>query len=271
MRVAFYGERGAYSEQAAYELFGASAHLIPCRFLTDVFSTASGKADYGVVPIENSIEGAVTQTYDLLLNSKLQITAEHVLRISHCLIAAPGTDRSSIKRIYSHPQALAQCREYIEKLGADPVPFYDTAGSVKMLSSEKPADAAAIASERAAKLYGMDVLAKGIETDKHNYTRFFAVSSRAAKAGNKTSIVFTVKDAPASLFHALNCFAQNGVNLDYIQSRPVLGKPWRYNFYIDCEGESAKGNLKEAIARLKEETAYVKVLGTYMKARHGVV
>lgn len=269
MRVAFYGERGSYSEQAASQMF-EGAELIPCKFLTDVFNTAESKADHGVVPIENSIEGAVTQTYDLLLNSKLHITAEHVLRISHCLIARPDQGKDSIKKIYSHPQALAQCREFIEKLGADAIPYYDTAGSVKMLSEQRMEETAAIASEAAAKIYGMKVLAKEIETNKHNYTRFFSISKAPAHAGNKTSIVFTAKDEPGSLFHALNCFAKNGVNLNYLQSRPVLGKPWQYNFYVDCEGDASKGGLKKTIEELGSETAYVKVLGTYNKARHGV-
>ncbi len=270
--VAFFGERGAYSEQAAVKFFGRRARTLPFGFLADVFNAARGSADYGVVPIENSIEGAVTQTYDLLLKTNLHIVGEEVLRISHCLIALPGTRISAVKEVYSHPQALAQCREYIEKMRLRTVPSYDTAGSVKIIREKGLQSAAAIASKDAARIYGMKILASGIETSRHNYTRFFIISRKEAKDGNKTSIVFSFdEDKPGSLYHALDCFSRNGINLNYIQSRPILGKPWRYNFYIDCEGRKDDRKLNRTLKELKEITGYVKVLGSYKKARESIV
>ncbi len=267
--VAFFGELGAYSEQAAIKLFGSKAKYLPYRYLTDIFTDVASKVDYGVVPIENSIEGAVTQTYDLLLTSNLHIIGETILRINHCLIALPGMKPSSIKRVYSHPQALGQCKKYIEKIGADSVPFYDTAGSVRMVKEERMMYAAAIASESAARIYGMKIIAKDIETDKHNYTRFFIISRKRAGRGDKTSMVFSLKEHAGALYRALDAFDKNGVNLTYLQSRPVLGKPWQYNFYVDLEGDARDGKVSAALRDLKRSTTQVKILGSYKRAGTG--
>ncbi len=265
--VAFYGEIGAYSEQAAMKIFGKNAEYIPYRYLTDIFADVASKIDYGVVPIENSIEGAVTQTYDLLLTSDLHIIGETILRINHCLMVLPGVKAGSIKRVYSHPQALGQCKRYIERLGADPVPLYDTAGSARMIKEEGMRDAAAIASERAAEIYGMKILARDIETNRSNYTRFFIISRKKDGKGEKTSTVFSLKSYPGALFHALDAFAKNKVDLTYIQSRPVLGKPWQYNFYVDFDGDIHNANVSAAMKDLKRSTTQIKVLGSYRKAR----
>ena len=178
-KAAYFGEPGAYSEQAALQYFGKAARLKPCKFLPEVFESVEADSECGVVPIENSIEGAVTQTYDLLLGSKFSIVGEEIVKISHCLMAVNGVRQSEIKTVYSHPQALGQCRPFLYKHGLESVPFYDTAGSAKMLKEKKLKNAAAIASERAAKVYDMNILARNIQSNKRNYTRFFIISKQA--------------------------------------------------------------------------------------------
>ncbi|MEM3710215.1 MAG: prephenate dehydratase domain-containing protein, partial [Nitrososphaerales archaeon] len=175
--VAFQGEKGAYSEEAAILFFGPSIKTKPYRFLPEVFKAVEeGHVDTGIVPAENSLEGSVNQTYDLLLSSELKVSGEVILKVTHCLIANKKMSLDSIKTVYSHPQALAQCRNFLNSLNCDVIPTYDTAGSVKMIKEKKLMDSCAIASERAAKIYKMSILAKGIEDDKNNYTRFFILS-----------------------------------------------------------------------------------------------
>ncbi len=266
--VAIYGEPGSYTEQAAINYFGKGVRLVPCKYISEVFGAVEKNVDYGIVPIENSIEGAVTQTYDQLIGLKLQIVGEVIIRINHCLIANSGVSLGDLKRVYSHQQALGQCKEYLEKLRVESVPYYDTAGSVKMLSETGLMDAAAIASARAAGIYGMNILSRDIETNKHNYTRFFIVSkARKAEKGNKTSIVFTAKNRPGSLYEALSAFAKNNVDLKYIQSRPVIGSPWIYNFYVDFGGDANDAKVKKALSMLSKAAKFVKVLGTYKSAK----
>jgi prephenate dehydratase len=267
-KVAYYGEPGSYSEQAAMQYFGSFAALKGFRFLAQVFESVDDGMDYGVVPIENSIEGPVTQTYDLLLESNLTITGEEIVKIEHCLISNPGVNLGDVANVYSHPQALGQCRKYLEGRRLNAIPFYDTAGSVKMLREKKLKDSAAIASRRAAKAYGMKVLAQGIQSSKNNFTRFMVVAKQNnTKKWNKTSIAFEGKDRPGSLFHALNCFAKNKVNLLHIASRPIPGMPWEYNFYVDCEGSMLDGNISKAIRELHDAADFVKILGSYRSAR----
>ncbi len=193
VRVAFQGERGAFSESAVYTFFGASVDVKPCRDLTEVFeSVDKQETQFGVVPVENSLEGSINQTYDLFLTHDLKVCGEIILRVSHCLIANPETSLEAVKTVYSHPQALAQCRNFLERLGRELVPTYDTAGSVKMLKEKGLKDAAAVASERAAEIYGMKILAREIEDNPANYTRFFVLSKEdSPKTGkDKTSIIF---------------------------------------------------------------------------------
>ncbi len=268
--AAYFGVPGAYSEQAAIKYLGKASKLKGCKFLPEVFESADTDSRVGVVPIENSIEGAVTQTYDLLLKSELSIVGETILEVSHCLMAPEGTRMADIRMVYSHPQALGQCREFLDRHGIDSVPFYDTAGSARMLKETKMKNTAAIASERAAKVYGMDVLARKIQSSRHNYTRFLIISKDAkAQPSNKTTIAFSAKDKPGSLFKALNSFADNGVNLLYIQSRPIPGTPWEYNFYVDCDGGINSSNVKKAVEELYDNSDFVKILGSYPRARFG--
>jgi len=269
VKVAFQGEVGAYSESAIYEFFGPTAQPIPCKRFSDVFkSVENDEVDFGIVPIENSIEGSVTQVYDLFLEYDLKVCGEVVLKIVHCLIANPGTKLDSIKVIFSHPQALGQCRNFLEKMGCELISTYDTAGSVKMIKERNIVDAAAIASERAAKIYGMEILARNISDNPNNYTRFFILSKfDAPPTGNdKTSIIFSTRHVPGALYRALGEFALRGINLTKIESRPTRQRPWEYNFYLDFEGHRTEPRCAEALEGLKSNALFVKILGSYPKA-----
>jgi chorismate mutase/prephenate dehydratase len=269
LKVAFQGERGAYSESAVYTYFGDEAEVKPCRDLTEVFeSVDKQEVPVGVVPVENSLEGSVNQTYDLFLTHNLKVSGEIIIRISHCLIANPTTSLEAVKTVYSHPQALAQCRSFLERLGSDLIPTYDTAGSVKMLKEKGLKDAAAVASEKAAEIYGMKILAREIEDTPTNYTRFFVISKEdAAKTGkDKTSIIFAAKHKPGALYHALEEFEKRKINLTKIESRPTRQKPWEYNFYLDFEGHRTEKNCTEALKALQEKAAFLKILGSYPRA-----
>lgn len=267
IKVAFQGERGAFSEEAAFSFFGNKIETVGYKSFSDVFGAVEkGKVDFGIVPIENTLEGTVGQNYDLLLKSRVKIFGEKILRIQHCLVAPKGTKLSSIKKVYSHPQALGQCREFLEKKKLEAVAAYDTAGSVKLIAEGKlEKNAAAIASERAARVYQMKILKKGIETNKKNFTRFFIISKKEAKEAkeNKTSIVFSTLHVPGALFKALAPFAKRNINLTKIESRPIVGRPWEYNFYLDFEGHKSDKNVKEALKELKKYTTFLKVLGSY--------
>jgi chorismate mutase/prephenate dehydratase len=269
MKVAFQGEIGAYSESAVYSFFGPSAEVKPCKNLSDVFeSVENGETLYGVVPIENSIEGSVNQTYDLFLTHDLKVCGEIVLKIVHCLITNPKTKLDSVKVVYSHPQALAQCRGFLEDLGCELISTYDTAGSVKMMKEKRLMDAGAIASERAAEIYRMKVLVEGIADNPNNYTRFFVLSKKDSSPSgkDKTSIIFSTKHVPGALFHALEEFASRGINLTKIESRPTKQQPWEYNFYLDLEGHRLEKRCQEALRALEKKSAFVRILGSYPKA-----
>ncbi|GBC69416.1 P-protein [archaeon HR01] len=268
--VAFQGERGAYSEEAIHTYFGLDVEALPCKTIREVFNnTEAGRTDYGVVPVENSIEGSVSETYDMLLTSSVRVVGEIVLRISHCLIAHHDSELSDIKVVYSHPQALAQCRGFITSLGVDVSITYDTAGSVLLIRDRGLKDAAAIASEKAANLYGMKILARGIEDYGHNYTRFLVISAHEAPYSNesKTSIIFSTAHIPGALYNALGVFANNGLNLTKIESRPTRQRPWEYYFFVDFEGHQDDERCRKALSELTSKVIFLKVLGSYPKAK----
>jgi len=272
MKVAFQGEIGAYSEIAVYSFFSPLVKVKPCKYLSDVFeSVEKGETPYGVVPIENSIEGSVNQTYDLFLEYPLKIWGEIVLRICHCLIANPGVSLDSVKTVYSHPQALAQCRKFLERLDCRLISTFDTAGSVKMIKEEGLMDAGAIASERAAEIYGMNVLAREIGDSPYNYTRFFVLSKHDSpySGEDKTSIIFSVKHVPGALYSVLEEFAVRNINLTKIESRPTKQMPWEYNFYIDFSGHRSEKRCQEALRSIRKKTLFLKVLGSYKVATGG--
>jgi len=269
VKVAFQGERGAYSESAIYTFFGDETKVRPCRDLTEVFeSVGKEEVPVGVVPIENSLEGSVNQTYDLFLTHNLKVSGEVIIKISHCLIANPSTSLEAVKTVYSHPQALAQCRSFLERLGSDLIPTYDTAGSVKMLKEKGLKNAAAVASKKAAEIYGMKILAREIEDTPSNYTRFFVISKNdSPKTGkDKTSIIFAATHTPGSLYHALGEFAKRNINLTKIESRPTKQKAWEYNFYLDFEGHRTEENCADALKALEKSGAFIKILGSHPKA-----
>ncbi|MFC2065960.1 prephenate dehydratase [Chloroflexota bacterium] len=270
IEVAFQGEIGAYSEEAVFRFFGPSIQIRPRESLEEVFKIVEGgEVQFGVVPIENSLEGSISRVYDLLLDSTLRVCGETELRVVHCLIAGLGAGLDTISKVYSHPQALGQCRSFLKHLNCELIPTYDTAGSVKMIKEKGMTDSAAIASARAAEIYGMNIIAQEIEDNPHNFTRFFILSREdSIPSGNdKTSIVFSAKDRPGTLYESLNEFASRNINLTKLESRPTKQKPWEYNFYLDFEGHRQDKAAQETLERLEKTLTFVKVLGSYPKAR----
>ena len=267
--IAFQGEDGAYSQEAIFETFGAETGTLPCATFGELFSSVeTGRADLGMLPIENSTAGAINQSYDLLLEHDLTITREVIFRVRHALMAAPGATLSAIQRVYSHPAALAQCERFIAARGWEPVVAYDTAGAAKQLSISREPGAGAIASETAARLYHLQVLARGVEDLANNYTRFFVVGHAASPRaeGSKTSIVLATRHIPGSLYECLGVFASRNLNLTKLESRPDRLRPWHYFFYLDFEGHRDDAPCREALNSLLEKTSFVKVLGSYPAA-----
>jgi prephenate dehydratase len=268
--VAFQGERGAFSEQAALDFFGRKITLLPAPAFEDVLKLVGrNEADSGILPIENSLQGSVLENYDLLQRYHLSIIGEVKLRIIHTLMANPGVRLKDIRRVYSHPQALAQCRSYLRRLrNVEAIPAYDTAGAAKSVREKNLTDAAAIASAQAARDYGLKILARGIEGNRANFTRFLVLARKPVSAGAraKTSIVFTLKSVPGALFDALGVFAIRKIDVHKIESRPIVGKPWQYLFYLDFDGSLNDRTCSEAIRNLRRAAASVKVLGSYPKA-----
>ena len=270
VKVAFQGEPGAYTEEAAFRFFGKVTEGYPCNTLDEVFEAVEmGDVPFAAVPVENSLEGSITRAYDLLLDSPLMICGETELRISHCLIGGPGATLDSIKKVYSHPQALGQCRSFLSHLDCELIPESDTAGSVRMIKEQNLADSAAIASARAAEIYGMKIVAKEIEDNPHNFTRFFILSREdAMPTGNdKTSIVFSLKHKPGALYDCLKEFAARNINLTKLESRPTRHQPWEYNFYMDISGHHQDKEIQAALQKLDELSIFIKVLGSYPRMK----
>jgi len=269
--VAFQGEPGAYSEAAVLEHFGPGVDTLPCESFDAVFHAVdSGAAGLGLIAIENSVAGSIHMNYDLLLKNQLWITGEHYLRIQHCLIVNPGITRSDIVKAISHPQALAQCAGYLRQNQLQPEVFYDTAGAVKHLKESGSRDIAAIASRRAADVYNMHILDENIEDNPENFTRFLALSPEPYQTVDeksigdcKTTIVFSLKNEPGSLFKALSVFALRNIDLSKIESRPLVGQPWNYLFYVDFYGSTKNPTTARALAHLEEYATTLRVLGSY--------
>ncbi len=264
-KVAFQGEHGAYSEIAATKFFPHS-ELIPMRLFQDIFEALRNDSiDCAVVPIENSIEGSVNEIYDLLLDADKKITGEIFLKVNHCLIAVPNS--TTITKVLSHPQALAQCRNYIKKNNLDPIPTYDTAGSVRLIKEKKILDTAAIASKNAAEFYNMKILDHNIEDRKNNFTRFLVLSDNqtAPSKADRTSMIFGLQHIPGSLYSVMQEFDHNKINLTKIESRPTKEKPWEYNFYVDFEGHIEEDNVKMAVNNIEKKCTFVKILGSYQR------
>jgi prephenate dehydratase len=269
--IAFQGEPGAYSEAAVLEHFGAQTATLPCPSFDKVFAAVeSGAACHGLIAIENSIGGSIHQNYDLLLQNQLWIIGEHFLRVQHCLIGNPGVKKSDVTKVISHYQALAQCEGYLRAQNLASEVFYDTAGAVKHLKESGARDLAAVASRRAAQVYGMEIIAEGIEDNPANFTRFLVINKEpfTAPASDdssscKTTIVFTLKNQPGSLFKALSVFSLRDIDLTKIESRPLIGKPWEYLFYVDFTGLNTSPSAARALTHLEEYATTLRVLGSY--------
>jgi prephenate dehydratase len=271
MKIAIQGEPGSFSHEAALKLV-PGAEIVPCALSAEVFrALEEGTADAAAIPIENSLAGSVLEHFDLLLKHDVKVVRETLVRIRHNLIALPGASIGEIERVFSHAVALAQCRRFLaEHPRMKAIAFYDTAGSVKQLAELGGRNVAAIASAAAAEYYGAEILARGIEDDAENYTRFFLVE-RAGEAetdpeSNKIGIAFTLEHRPGSLVAALSALSDIGTNLTKIESRPVPGKPWEYIFYVDCQiGSAAEGD--RALEALDAHCGMVKELGRYREAQ----
>jgi prephenate dehydratase len=270
MKIAYAGERGAFAELAAIEYFGKRCqHIAVSDFSTVFESVVNGSCDFGVIPIENSLAGSIHQNYDLLLESDTKIVGEILLKVGHHLIANKNVKQKDLKSVFSHPQALAQCKKYLRKhKELQIVPFSNTAAAVKKIKDEKIKDAAAIASMQAAIDFNMDILASNIEDHNYNVTRFLIISAqeenpRADVKNVKTSIVFSTKNIPGALFKCLAVFALRDLNLYKIESRPTHGQGFQYLFYLDLEGDMRLDSVRNAIDHLQELTILYRFLGSY--------
>jgi prephenate dehydratase len=264
--VAFQGEPGAFSEQAVLTLLGKRVVPTGLAGLADVFQAVeTGKAQWGVVPIENSLGGSIAGTYDQLLASKLQIVAELGLPIVQCLLTTPGVKLRDIRRVYSHPQALAQCEKFLERQGWEAHAVYDTAGAAKLVATQDPKNGAAIASRRAADIYKLAVQKEGIQDSRMNVTRFVQIGREGCKRSgtDRTSIVFTTKDTPGALWKVLSIFAIRDINLKKLESRPSKERPFDYVFYVDLDGHTSDEPVARSLEHVREVTHYVKILGSY--------
>lgn len=284
MRVAFQGEPGAFGEEAILAYFDpAGVETVPCRSFKDVFQAVhQGEVGAGLVPVENSFTGSINEVYDLLRRSPLRVFGEVNLPVGHCLMGLPGETLDAIVRVYSHPQALYQCAEYIERLGAEPVATYDTAGSARMVRERGLRGTGAVAGPRAAQLYGLEILARDIQTLRGNCTRFYVVAPegqgeaiRAAAGGTlrpaadgtvptfKTAIIIATEHSPGALYRCLEVLARRGINMTRLESRPSQDQPWQYLFFIDCDGRVGDPAFDLALEELRGRTSFFHILGSF--------
>jgi prephenate dehydratase len=268
--VAFQGEHGAYGEVASRKLVPDGAY-IPCLEFIDVFrGVEEGQFDLGVVPVENSLEGAVTQVNDLLTTTDLKVIGEVKVVVKHCLLATEATDYREIRVVYSHPQALAQCRDFLMRNKLEPRPYYDTAGAAKMLARENPKAAAAIASALCGELYDLEIIKEGIEDGPSNSTRFLLLSREASvEKRDKTSIIFAVAHEAGQLYGVLQLFAEAKINLTRISSMPLRSDPSNYSFFLDFEGSEEDANVARVLERMSKMTISLKNLGSYPASNGG--
>jgi prephenate dehydratase len=281
IRVAFQGERGAFSEDAAHRILGHAFEPCPKREFDQMFEAViRDEADCAIVPMENTLAGSVIKNYDLLVDYDLEVIGEVVLRVAHNLIAPKGTRLAAVRKIYSHPVALAQCEDFLRRLRAEVpslevLPAYDTAGAVKMVVENGRRDEAAIASHIASTTYHAQILAAGIESNPQNFTRFFVMARpdrrktiplKHRSKDLKTSIVFRTTNKPGALFHALEAFAKGKIDLTKIESRPIVGRPWEYSFYLDFLGDRNTPAARRALASLTYVAESLRIFGTYPRA-----
>lgn len=271
MKVAFQGIKGAYSELAVYAHFGKTVETVGCENFDEVFEAISkDRADCGVIPVENTIAGTVVENYDLLLNSDSAIIAEIYLPIRHTLLARRGIELNQVRQAYSHPHALKQCQEFLKAHRIRPVPVYDTAGAAEQVAGWRRSDCAAIASELCAEIYGMQVLAKDIQSNRSNTTRFFVIVPKDRVPADlkleKTTVAFKTKHYPGALVDCLKIFQQHQLNLTKLESRPIPENPWEYVFYAAFEAGLKEERTGQALSELRSCALFVKVLGSYAMA-----
>jgi prephenate dehydratase len=268
-KVAFQGVAGAYSEEAIRQYFGPDVEIVSCQSLDDIFpAVTGGGAEYAMLPVENAVAGTVAQAYELLMEHDLRINAEIILRVHHMLLALPGTKLENLKRVRSHPQALAQCERYLTRRGLAAVAAFDTAGSARDLAKDPDPETGAIASALAADLYGLEIVDRDIEDLHFNYTRFFLLGMEDPPRSqrSKTSLVFGTRHQPGALYHSLGEFAKRNINLTKIESRPRRNQPWHYLFYLDFEGHWQDPECEAALMGLLRRSSFVKLLGSYPAA-----
>jgi prephenate dehydratase len=268
-KVAFQGEKGAYSEEAILQHFGPEVGTLPCRTFREIFETVRrGQASHGCLPVENSTAGSINEAYDLLLEHDLRIWHEVVLRVRHCLLGNPDTELQDVREVHSHPYALAQCERYLAKHGMERMSASDTAGSARELAAIPRDGVAVIASRLAAETYGLKLLDTDIQDLPFNYTRFFFMSHQDPPQAEryKTSVVFTTQHVPGALYNCLGELAERGINLTKLESRPNRTKPWHYVFYLDFEGHRQDSPYKEGLLGLARRASFAKVLGSYPAA-----
>ena len=262
--VSFQGEHGAYSESAAKKFFGNDIKTIPCKSFGDALkSTEENNSNFSILPVENSIEGTVGQSIDTITDTSLHSIGEVYLKVEHCLIGKGKLE--DIKTVYSHPQALGQCSNFIENKKLKTVPTYDTAGSVKIVKDMNDVQSASIASYDAGKLYDVPIIEEGIENSPNNFTRFliFSKDNSSESSNDKTSIIFSVKHEPGALYQILKEFNDNGINLTKIESRPNKNTNWEYNFFVDLIGHFTNSKISSVLNKISENTIFLKVLGSY--------
>ena len=267
-RISFQGERGAYSEAASISYFEDEIETIPCSTFAEALkNTENDTSDYSILPIENSLEGSVGESNDLLLSTNLNVVGEIYHRIHHCLIGIGSV--SDIDTIYSHPQALGQCRQFIQENSLKSIPSYDTAGSVKIIKDLNKKNVACIASKNAAKIFDVPIIKKGIEDNANNYTRFLIFSKEVNNKteNSKTSIIFSVKHEAGALYKIINEFYLHKINLTKIESRPNKNTPWEYNFYVDFEGRQSDPSISDMLQELRTHSTFLKILGSYPMAK----
>jgi prephenate dehydratase len=269
MRIAYQGEPGAYSEAAALA-FEPTATPVPCRSFEEVFQAVeSGAAARGILPMENSIGGSIHRNYDLLVEHELPIVGELELRVDHCLMVLPGVRLADVRVVHSHPQALAQCEQFLKGLaGVEIAAVYDTAGGAKLIRDNEQRDAAAIASRRAAEVFDLEILRESVQDFDNNITRFFVIARAGVPEGaDKTTIAFALPNQPGALFRALSVFALRNIDLTKLESRPIRGRTWEYMFYADLAVSRDDLQCARALVNLAEFARWVRTLGTYRASR----
>ncbi|MDC0187298.1 prephenate dehydratase [Candidatus Nitrosopelagicus sp.] len=263
-KVSFQGEYGAYSESAAKKFFEEEIETVPCNSFEDALKiTENGGSDYCILPVENSIEGTVGESIDTITHTKLHAIGEKYFKVEHCLISIGELE--DIETVYSHPQALGQCSNFIHNKKLKTVPTYDTAGSVKIVKEMNDIHSAAIASNDAGNLYNIAIVKQGIENNVNNYTRFliFSKENSIERTEDKTSIIFSVKHEPGALHQILKEFNDNNINLTKIESRPNKNKNWEYNFFVDFLGHYSNSKIKSVLDKISENTIFLKIIGSY--------